>query len=150
MLILLLQVLAYIHPIPGYIAAATVHPGETRREQNTSAVTSAFECIRMVIVIALSVFYILTICILTFDAIENSPPFSLLPSLSPLPLSSPQAVRKVSNRDAALRIMRGNRRSPSASMSTSPYAMGVSPTVEEDRANQQTDLAPERYVPYIL
>ena len=45
--------------------------------------------------------------------------------------------------------MRGNRRSPSASMNASPYGMGVSPTVEEDRANQQTDLAPERYVQYV-
>jgi hypothetical protein len=94
----------------------------------------------MVIVIALSVFNLRPNCKLTI----------IPPPTLPLHFSSPQAVRKVSNRDAALRIMRGNRRSPSASMSTSPYAMGVSPTVEEDRANQQTDLAPERYVLYEL
>lgn len=55
-----------------------------------------------------------------------------------------QAVRKVSNRDAALRIMRGNRRSPTASACSSPYSKGISPTVEEDRAIKEAALEPER------
>ena len=60
----------------------------------------------------------------------------------------------MSNRDAALRIMRGNRSRelPSSPVGkNSPYTLGVSPTVDEEMANKAaSDLAPERSVVQLL
>ena len=56
----------------------------------------------------------------------------------------------MSNRGAAIRIMRGNRSSETPSPPTSaisPYGMGISPTVDEDIAIKSGDtLAPDKYV----
>ena len=154
-----MQILAHLYSISSHLATAAIHPGSQFLPPLYSYFLSSF-IHSLFLIRHYSSFFLslLTTCFLFLISVFLSHyPFittstTTLPTLiSPISYFSlflffhpSQAVRKVSNRDAALRIMRGNRRSPTASACSSPYSKGISPTVEEDRAIKEAALEPER------